>query len=145
MLILSFKKLILLRRPVAAFCFIVSVSGCAPFVDTVTTDPVEPQLTSTDLEYIRSATQLALETLLSSETHRWYNPGSNNRGEITPLRTIKTESPRGFCRVYEQRVMQGLLPGNIETATLMACRESQNQWRVCKTDPQSCIENLKSP
>jgi|GEM_PF-2836784 len=133
---------------VLATGLVVCLAGCESNTKSNTTpdqDTVRVALTATDIIRIEAATQSVLEDLPSNESQRWQNPASSHDGEVTPLRTIRIESPRGYCRVYNSRVFDRVSQDQLQLSIHMACRKSRNVWIPCTDDARSCVQKLRQP
>ena len=70
--------------------------------------------------------QQALETQPSGATVGWRNPDGAHSGEVTPVRTYKTDHGQ-YCREFDEQYTDA----NATTASYgVACREPDGSWRV---------------
>jgi len=133
------------RLAVVAF-FLPSVLGlmaCAHTTDEAPLEILSSVITAEDLQQIALATNVALESLPSDVANAWENKLSGHSGNITPIKTIKTENPKGFCRVYLNEVFEHSTLIVLQKSRQMACRTSQFNWVHCPYDAQSCVRDLK--
>lgn len=60
------------------------------------------------------------------ETVTWYNPDTEHRGSVTPIREGQSSTGR-YCREFQQTVTIG---GNTEEAYGVACRQPDGTWKI---------------
>lgn len=76
---------------------------------------------------MQRTTQHSLETAPTGTTVGWQNPGTGNRGYVTPRRTFLDTRSRQHCREYTNTV---LIDEQIETVRGVACRQQDGTWRI---------------
>jgi len=131
------------RSLLAVLATAMFVMGCTSSHDLVRSVETPSPTTSGDLELIALSTNTALESLPSNVANSWDNPASNHAGSVTPIRTVKVEQPRGFCRVYLSRVFDRLTFDELETTKAMACRLARHNWVPCSVSAKVCVEELE--
>lgn len=130
------------RRLLIVAFFLPSLLGLMACARTADKGPMEilaSAVTAGDLEQIQLATNVALESLPSDVVNAWENSASGHSGTITPLKTIKIDQPRGFCRVYLNEVFDRSTLTVLQKSRLMACRTSRFNWVHCSTNAESCV------
>lgn len=80
-----------------------------------------------DKQMVTKTSQQALEYSPSGKTVAWQNPDSGNSGNITPVRTYKSDDR--YCREYVQEIMVG---GEKQKAYGKACRKEDGHWEIVK-------------
>jgi len=132
-----------LNWPLAILATALCFSGCASSHDPLRTSESQSVVTNGDLALIATSTNFALESLPSNVANSWDNPASNHAGSVTPVRTVKVEEPRGFCRIYLSTVFDRLTFDKLETTEAMACRLDRHNWIPCADSAKVCLERLE--
>lgn len=84
--------------------------------------------TFADLQYIKKALDVALETARSGTKTAWENPETGHRGVIVPSPLVKSDGGR-MCRGFERTWINGSAHPTYEGT---ACRQAKGLWRIRK-------------
>ncbi len=117
--------------------------ACARTTDRAALEILNTALTAEDLMQMELAVNAALEVLPSDGVNTWENPVSGRSGAVTPMKTIRIDEPRGFCRIYLNQVFERTSLSVLQSSRLMACRQSERNWIICDQDPKSCVRELR--
>ena len=79
-----------------------------------------------DQMYAKRAQQSAYEAPVG-QTISWSNPGSGNRGSVTPTRTGQDTRTGAYCREYQTEVIVG---GEAQVGYGTACQMPNGDWKI---------------